>query len=326
MKRSIRTDLAMEAREMAQEQNQIEIPGVKAETVKPDEDITITRVEVVSKIGEDHIGKPIGNYITLEVPGISDGDKVYEEQVKQHLANEIRRLVRLNNDSVILIIGLGNWNVTPDAVGPKVVEKVLVTRHIFEYVPEQVDDRMRQICAVAPGVLGITGIETGEIVKGIVERVKPDLVIAIDALASRKTDRIGSTIQVADTGIDPGSGLGNKRMALTMETLGVPTLAIGVPTVVYAHTIGRDSIEMLLTEFAEQASSNSSFFQLLQGIDEQHLDRLVGEVLTEGLGDLVVTPKEVDVLIDDAAGIIADGINLAIHNGLSLEDVSRYLH
>lgn len=326
MKRSIRTDLAMEAREMAQEQNQIEIPGVKAETVKPDEDITITRVEVVSKIGEDHIGKPIGNYITLEVPGISDGDKVYEEQVKQHLANEIRRLVRLNNDSVILIIGLGNWNVTPDAVGPKVVEKVLVTRHIFEYVPEQVDDRMRQICAVAPGVLGITGIETGEIVKGIVERVKPDLVIAIDALASRKTDRIGSTIQVADTGIDPGSGLGNKRMALTMETLGVPTLAIGVPTVVYAHTIGRDSIEMLLTEFAEQAPSNSSFLQLLQGIDEQHLDHLVGEVLTEGLGDLVVTPKEVDVLIDDAAGIIADGINLAIHNGLSLEDVSRYLH
>ncbi len=326
MKRSIRTDLAMEAREMVQEQNKKEIPGVKAETVTPEEDITITRVEVVSPIGEDHIGKPIGNYITLEVPGISDGDKVYEEQVKEHLANEIRRLVRLNDNSVVLIVGLGNWNVTPDAVGPKVVEKVLVTRHIFEYVPEQVDDRMRQICAVAPGVLGITGIETGEIVKGIVDRVKPDLVIAIDALASRKTDRIGSSIQVADTGINPGSGVGNKRMGLTKETLGVPTLAIGVPTVVYAHTIGRDSLEMLLAEFAEQASSDNNFTQLLQGMDEQHLDRLVGEVLTEGLGDLVVTPKEVDVLIDDAAGIIADGINLAIHNGLSLEDVSRYLH
>ncbi len=326
MKRSIRTDLAMEAREMAQGQNKVDIPGVKAETVKPDEDITITRVEVVSPIGEDNIGKPIGNYITLEVPGISDGDKQYEEQVKEHLANEIRRLVRLNDNSVILIIGLGNWNVTPDAVGPKVVEKVLVTRHIFEYVPEQVDERMRQICAVAPGVLGITGIETGEIVKGIVDRVKPDLVIAIDALASRKTDRIGNTIQIADTGINPGSGVGNKRMGLTKETLGVPTLAIGVPTVVFAHTIGRDSLEMLIAEFEEQASSNNNFAQFLNGFDEEHLDRLVGEVLTEGLGDLVVTPKEIDVLIDDAAGIIADGINLAIHNGLSLEDVSRYLH
>ena len=325
MKRSIRTDLAMEAREMAQGQNKVDIPGVKSETVTPDEDITITRVEVVSPIGEDSIGKPIGNYITLEVPGISDGDKLYEEQVKEHLANEIRRLVRLNDNSVVLIIGLGNWNVTPDAVGPKVVEKVLVTRHIFEYVPEQVDERMRQICAVAPGVLGITGIETGEIVKGIVDRVKPDLIIAIDALASRKTNRIGNTIQIADTGISPGSGVGNKRMGLTKGTLGVQTLAIGVPTVVYAHTIGRDSLEMLLNELTGQASSDN-FNQLLDGIDEEHLDRLVGEVLTEGLGDLVVTPKEVDVLIDDAAGIIADGINLAIHNGLTLEDVSRYLH
>ncbi|NLC44258.1 MAG: GPR endopeptidase [Clostridiales bacterium] len=326
MKRSIRTDLAMEAREMVQEQNQIDIPGVKSETVTADEDITITRVEVVSPLGEDNIGKPIGNYITLEIPGISDGDKQYEEQVKVHLANEIRRLVQLNDNSLVLIIGLGNWNVTPDAVGPKVVEKVLVTRHIFEYVPEQVDERMRQICAVAPGVLGITGIETGEIVKGIVDRVKPDLVIAIDALASRKTSRIGNTIQVADTGINPGSGIGNKRMGLTKETLGVPTLAIGIPTVVYAHTIGRDSLEMLLTELVDQATNNNNFTQLLNGIDEEHLDCLVGEVLTEALGDLVVTPKEIDLLIDDAAGIIADGINLAIHNGLSLEDVSRYLH
>ncbi len=326
MRRSIRTDLAMEAREMAQQQNQMEIPGVITETVTPDEDITITRVEVVSLIGEENIGKPRGNYITLEVPGISDRDAIYEEQVKQHLANEIRRLVQLNDNSVILVIGLGNWNVTPDAVGPKVVEKVLITRHIFEYLPDQVDERMRQICAAAPGVLGITGIETGEIVKGIVDRVKPDLVIAIDALASRKTNRIGSTIQVADTGINPGSGVGNKRMGLTKETLGVPTLAIGVPTVVYAHTIGRDALEMLINEFSEQDHENNEFYRMMNTLDEEHLDRLLGEVLTEGLGDLVVTPKEVDILIDDAAGIIADGINLAIHNGLSLDDVNRYLH
>ncbi len=223
-------------------------------------------------------------------------------------------------------MGLGNWNVTPDAVGPKVVDKLLVTRHIFEFVPDQVDDRMRRICAVAPGVLGITGIETGEIVKGIVDKVGPDLVIAIDALASRKTERIGSTIQIADTGISPGSGVGNKRMGLTKETLGVPTLAVGVPTVVYAHTIGRDALEMLINEFSEQAQPHSEFYKMLHSLDERHLNELVGEVLAEGLGDLVVTPKEVDMLIDDVAGIIADGINLAVHNGLSLEDVNRYLH
>ena len=326
MWRSIRTDLAMEAREMAQQQNQYEIPGVQVENVQPVEDIIISRVEVVSKLGEERIGKPVGNYITLEVPGIRDRDPEYEEQVKQHLANEIRRLIHLNKDSVVLIVGLGNWNVTPDAVGPKVVDKLLVTRHIFEFVPDQVDDRMRRICAVAPGVLGITGIETGEIVKGIVDKVGPDLVIAIDALASRKTERIGSTIQIADTGISPGSGVGNKRMGLTKETLGVPTLAVGVPTVVYAHTIGRDALEMLINEFSGQAQPHSEFYKMLHSLDERHLNELVGEVLAEGLGDLVVTPKEVDMLIDDVAGIIADGINLAVHNGLSLEDVNRYLH
>jgi len=207
-----------------------------------------------------------------------------------------------------------------------VVDKILVTRHIFEYVPDQVDERMRRICAVAPGVLGITGIETGEIVQGIVEKVKPNLVIAIDALASRKTERIGSTIQIADTGINPGSGIGNKRMGLTEQSLGVPTLAIGVPTVVYAHTIGRDALEMLIKEFSKQTNEQSEFYRILQSMDEQHLNSLVGEVLTEGLGDLVVTPKEIDMLIDDTAGIIADGINLAINKGLSLEDVNRYLH
>jgi spore protease len=323
---NIRTDLAMEAREMAQERSRQEIPGVNVENVYPAEDISITRVEVVSRQGEENLGKPMGNYITIEAPGIPDRNPEYEEEVKQHLANEIRRLVDLRDDSVILIVGLGNWNVTPDAIGPKVVDKILVTRHIFEYVPDQVDDRMRRICAVAPGVLGITGIETGEIVQGIVDKVKPDLIIAIDALASRKTERIGSTIQIADTGINPGSGIGNKRMGLTEQSLGVPTLAIGVPTVVYAHTIGRDALEMLIREFSQQTDSHSEFYRILQSLDEQHLNSLVGEVLAEGLGDLVVTPKEVDMLIDDAAGIIADGINLAINKGLSIEDVSRYLH
>ena len=272
------------------------------------------------------MGKPMGNYITLEAPGIKDRDPEFEESISQELAAELREILSIDKDSKVLIVGLGNWNITPDALGPKVVDRIMVTRHLLELIPDQVDDRVRSVCAVAPGVLGITGIETSEIIKGIVDKVKPDVVIAIDALASRKTDRIGTTIQIADTGINPGSGIGNKRMGLNEETLGTKTIAIGVPTVVYAHTIGRDSLQMLVNEFANQATPGSEFYKMIQQLDEQQMDALVQQVLTRGLGDLVVTPKEVDSLIDDVAGIIADGLNLAIHDNVSLEEVRRFLH
>ncbi len=323
--RTIRTDLAMEAREMAQDKGKPDIPGVVVVDFNR-EDIKVTRVEIVSPQGEARLGKPQGNYITLEIPGMDERDPAYDEKVSQQLADEIKRLVKLDKKSTVLVVGLGNWNVTPDAIGPKVVDKLMVTRHIFEFIPDQVDDRMRPLCAVAPGVLGITGIETGEIVKGIVDKVKPDLVIAIDALASRKTERIGTTIQIADTGINPGSGVGNKRMGLSKETLGVETLAIGIPTVVYAHTIGRDSIEMLVHELASQTGAGSELHRVLIKMDEKQLDSIVSEVLAEGLGDLVVTPKEVDKLIDSVVSIIADGINLAVHPDLSMEEVNRFLH
>ncbi len=323
--RSIRTDLALEAREMAQEENQFHIPGVKVDTINKD-NIQVTRVEVVSEEGEIRIGKPMGNYITLEMPEIGDRNPEYDEKVSQMLAEEIKRITNINDDSIVLIVGLGNWNVTPDAVGPKVVRKLMVTRHIFEFLPEQVDDRMRSLCAIAPGVLGITGIETGEIIKGLVDRVKPDLVIAVDALASRKTSRIASTIQIADTGINPGSGIGNKRMAISKETLGVPTLAIGIPTVVYAHTIGRDSLDMLIKEFSNSVEQGSEFYKILESMNEKDFDMLVGEVLAQGFGDLIVTPKEVDDLIDSVSQIIADGLNIAVHRAMSIEDVNRYLN
>ncbi len=178
----------------------------------------------------------------------------------------------------------------------------------------------------SPRVLGITGIETGEIINGIVERIKPDLIIAIDALAARRADRIGTTIQIADTGINPGSGIGNKRMGLNEETLGTKTIAIGVPTVVYAHTIGRDALQMLVDEFARQATPGSQFYKMIQQMNEQQMDALVQQVLTQGFGDLVVTPKEVDMLIDHAAAIISDGLNLALHDDISLEESRRFLH
>lgn len=322
---SIRTDLALETRELYREKTKQEIPGVEVDNEHKD-GILITRVRITNHEGETRMGKPMGNYITLEAPRIKDRDPEFEESISQGMAVELKKILPLDENSKVLVVGLGNWNITPDALGPKVIERIMVTRHLLELIPDQVDERVRSVCAVAPGVLGITGIETGEIIRGIVDKVKPDVVIAIDALASRKADRIGTTIQITDTGINPGSGIGNKRMGLNEETLGTKTVAIGVPTVVYAHTIGRDSLQMLINEFANQATPGTEFYKMLQQLDDQQMDVLVQQVLTQGLGDLVVTPKEVDTLIDDVANIIADGLNLAIHDDISLEEARRFLH
>ena len=219
----------------------------------------------------------------------------------------------------MLVVGLGNWNITPDSLGPKVVDRIMVTRHLLELIPDKVDERVRSVCAISPGVLGITGIETGEIIRGVIEKINPDVVIAIDALASRRTDRIGVTIQLADTGINPGSGIGNKRMALNKETLGADTIAIGVPTVVYAHTIGRDTLK-LMQDSAPQVVSEANF------TSEEQLDIMLSQILSENMGDLVVTPKDVDIMIDNISGIIADGINLAVHNNVSLDEIRTFLH
>jgi len=320
--KNIRTDLALEAREVLQEQNQFHIPGVKVEK----EGVKISRVHIMSPLGEENLGKPQGNYITLEAMDIKYRDPEYQETVSTLLAQELGKLMNLNDNSVILVVGLGNWNITPDSLGPKVVDRVLVTRHIFEYIPEQVDERIRSVCAVAPGVLGITGIETGEIIMGIVQRLKPDFVIAIDALASRKTDRIGTTIQIADTGINPGSGIGNKRMGLNRDTLGVPTIAIGVPTVVYAHTIGRDCKQLMMDEFTNQAGPGSSFYQMFKQMDEEQLDAMVQQVVSRSMGDLVVTPKETDLMMDYIADILADGLDLALHKNMTIEDINHFLN
>src|SRR5690606_35629985 len=193
---------------------------------------------------------------------------LYEETCKA-LAAELVNILKLGPKSAILVVGLGNWNVTPDALGPKVVSNLMVTRHLLEYLPDQVDEGVRPVCAVAPGVLGITGIETGEIVKGIVDRIRPDYIIAIDALAARKLERVNTTIQIADTGIAPGSGVGNKRMELSKDTLGVPVLAIGVPTVLDAATMANDAIDLVLDSLIEQAPQGTEFYNMLRSIDRE---------------------------------------------------------
>lgn len=322
--RNIRTDLAIEARELFKDSNH-EIPGVEVETEKS-EDISVTRVKIVEEVGARIMGKAKGNYITLEVPRLRENDKDLQEDVSRAIAAEMIRLVTLDDDSVILVVGLGNWNVTPDALGPRVIEHLLVTRHIKEYVPEQIDEGVRSVCAIAPGVLGVTGIETSEIIKGIVEKVQPNLVIAIDALASRKMERVSTTVQIADTGINPGSGVGNNRKELSQESLGVPVIAIGVPTVVDAATMANDTIDLVIDSLIENAGKDSPFYNLLKNMNRDDKSKLIDELLAPFIGNLMVTPKEVDRLIEDISAVIANGLNVALHPGIEMDDIDRFIH
>ncbi len=321
----IRTDLAIEAREMYSERQRREIPGVEVD-IDRDEDITVTRVKVTEDVGAKIIGKPKGNYVTIEVPKLRENDKDLQEDVCRALATEITKIVKLNDQSVILVVGLGNWNITPDALGPRVVDHLMVTRHIKEYVPEQIDEGVRSVCAVAPGVLGITGIETSEIIRGIVDRVKPDVVIAIDALASRKMERVSTTIQISDTGINPGSGVGNNRKELSRESLGVPVVAIGVPTVVDAATMANDTIDLVIDSLIEQSPKDGQFYNLLKSMSKDEKYSLISGVLSPYIGNLMVTPKEIDRLIQDISKVIANGLNIALHPSIEMDDIDRYIH
>jgi spore protease len=330
--KSVRTDLTLEAHELLRERELKEgtgqeppIKGVVMEE-SGDENIRITRVRVINPDGEQAIGKPTGNYITLEIPGLRDNDQELYENSCKALARELVTLLDLKEKSVILVVGLGNWNVTPDALGPKVVSSIMVTRHLIEYVPDQVDRGVRPVCAVSPGVLGITGIETGEIIHGIVGKIKPDVIIAIDALASRKMSRVNTTIQLADTGISPGSGVGNKRMELSKATLGVPVIAIGVPTVVDAATMANDTIDLVLDEMIKQAKQGTEFYRMLQSIDKNEKYQMIRQVLEPYVGNLIVTPKEIDEAVEKISKVIANGLNIALHQGITLNDVNRYIN
>lgn len=325
---SVRTDLALESREIAQPDGAIPIPGV-LEEVEDIRGIKVTKIHVQTEEGSRAIGRLPGRYLTMEVPGLRRKDSKLQNQVAKKFAQLFEGFLRevgVDEDSKVLIVGLGNWNVTPDALGPLVVENVLVTRHYFEIMPDQVSPGYREVSAVAPGVLGVTGIESSEIVQGIVERTKPDAIIAIDALASKALERVNTTIQVADIGIHPGSGIGNKRRGLTKEILGIPCIAIGVPTVCYASTIVNNAIDYMKEHFKQETTRTRDILGMLDDINEQERLMLVKEVL-EPLGhDLVVTPKEVDEFMEDMANIIASGLNAALHEAVDAENVNAYTH
>lgn len=325
---SVRTDLAVEAREMASEAHGKQISGVEMNTTE-EQGVRITSINISSEQGAQALNKQIGKYLTIEVPGLRQKDSDLQDRVATIFAKHFEAYLQeadITMDAKVLIVGLGNWNVTPDALGPIVVENVMVTRHYFELMPDQVGPGYRQVSAVAPGVLGITGIETSEIVQGIVERSKPDLVIAVDALASKALERVNTTIQIADTGIHPGSGIGNKRKGLTKDSLGVPVIAIGVPTVVYASTIVNSTIELLSQNFGKQTENTNAILGMLPDMSEEERLGMVREVLNPLGHDLLVTPKEIDQFIEDIANIIASGLNAALHDAIDKDNVSAYTH
>jgi spore protease len=313
----IHTDLAVEAREMVMECDGAAEPDGVSSQNEMQGDTSISRVEIRTEEAGRSMGKLPGYYVSLEAPGLRKQDRDKLEEIAWLTAREIEGFIariRVNDSAPCLVIGLGNWNATPDALGPRVIEHMLVTRHLAEMTARGKQNSLRPVSALAPGVLGITGIETGEIVLGVVQRTRPQFVIVIDALASRSTGRMGATIQIADTGIHPGSGLGNKRIGITSQTLGIPVIAIGAPTVVEAGTIIHDSLE-------EMARCDPSLVHP-QTIRQREI---VNRVLSPYLSSLIVTPKEVDVMIDDLARVISGALNIALHPAISPQEVFRYL-
>lgn len=309
---NFRTDLASERRDIYKKANNLEneINGIESEKEQLSENIQVERVKITNGEAEKAIGKPIGNYITIDIKNLKIAQ---EEEIKKYsevLSNELKKIIDLHVDkqAEILVVGLGNIYVTPDSLGPKVINEIEVTRHIINYLPQYVDEGTRMVSAISPGVLGTTGIETVEILKGIIDNINPKMLIVIDALASRSMERISSTIQISDTGIVPGAGVGNTRKQISKETLGIPVIAIGIPTVVEAATIAADSIDLFIGKLQEEAKSNDYLNQLKQ--EDKY--ETVKEALMPRDFNFIVTPKEIDDLIENMSKIISNGINQSV--------------
>lgn len=309
---NFRTDLADERRDIYAKANKIEdeIDGIETSSEDINSNIKTSTVRVLNENGEKAIGKPIGTYITIDIKNIKIAGEEEIQQASAVLSNHLRPLINKHIKSMddILVVGLGNIYVTPDALGPKVINEIDVTRHLIKYLPQYVDENTRPVTAIAPGVLGTTGIETVEVIKGIVDNVKPKMIIAIDSLASRSIERISSTIQIADTGIVPGAGVGNKRKALNEENLGTKVIAIGVPTVVESAVLVNDSLDLFIEKLQNEAKSN----EYLNKLKEQDNYEEIKEALIPNNFNMIVTPKEIDQLIENMKDVVARGINFAM--------------
>jgi GPR endopeptidase (EC 3.4.24.78). Aspartic peptidase. MEROPS family A25 len=357
---SVRTDLAVEARDLAAEKSGVKdrLQGVEVRERK-ENGVIITEVNIMPE-AESSIGKKAGKYVTIESQGIRRQDQESERLTGDIFAREFRKFLKekgIGDGMSCLVVGLGNWNVTPDSLGPLVCENLLVTRHLFQLQPEKVATGYRPVSALAPGVMGLTGIETSDIIFGVIQNTKPDFVIVIDALASRSIERVNATIQISDTGIHPGSGVGNKRKELSGETLGVPTFSIGVPTVVDAVTITSDAIDYILKHFGRELKEGGrparklapaglvfgknkafteedlperkereTFLGIVGTLTDEEKRTLIREVLSPMGHNLMVTPKEIDLFIGRMANLLAVGLNRALHRAVDQENGGFVTH
>ncbi|MFR2836293.1 MAG: GPR endopeptidase [[Clostridium] nexile] len=311
-KYSIHTDLALEEKERF-ESDHVEVQGViLEEEYDKEREIRITKVKIETEKGARAMGKPVGTYITMEAPNMAVPDEEYHREISEELAKYIKELIKIEKeDYVVLVAGLGNRQVTPDALGPHVVDNLAITRHIVKEYGKYAmgEDAVHMTSAIVPGVMAQTGMETLEIIKGIVKETKPDLVIAVDALAARNSKRLNRTIQIADTGINPGSGVGNHRNGITEETIGVPVIAIGVPTVVYAATIVNDTMENLIAAL-ETSETLKGVGVVLQGYNATEKYELIKELISPHLNGMFVTPKDIDETIKRIGYTISEGLNI----------------
>lgn len=310
---NFRTDLATERRDLYKKANSVEneIDGIESTKEEINENISVEKVKITNEQGEKAIGKPIGNYITIDVKKLKIAQEEEIQKASEVLSNELRNIIsqHIAQQDEIIVLGLGNIYVTPDSLGPKVINEIDVTRHLLNYAPEYLEEGTRSVSAIAPGVLGTTGIETVEILKGIVENIHPKLVIVIDALASRSIERISSTVQISDTGIIPGGGVGNARAEISENTLGIPVIAIGIPTVVETAVLVNDSLDLFIEKLQKEAKSNDYLNKLK---DEDNYEEIKEALIPQDY-NLIVTPKEIDDLIENMKDIVARGINFAIN-------------
>ncbi len=303
----IRTDLALEATERFKEDN-VEVHGVEVrEKYDKEKDVRTTVVRITTENGAKTMGKPQGTYITIEAPDLSVPDEDYHREISEEVAHHLKELIDFSQQQSVLVVGLGNQDITADSLGPRAVENIHMTRHVIrEYGLKSCSHmKMHQISGIVPGVMAQTGMETLEIVQGVVTETKPDVVIAVDALAARSTARLNRTIQITDTGISPGSGVGNHREGLNEENLSVRVIGIGVPTVVDAATIVHDSMA-----------------NLLDALEEEEQKEFLEEMISPKLYTMFVTPKDVDETVKYLSFTISEGLNLAFSDSLIREDMS----
>ncbi len=320
---NIRTDLALEEKERF-ESDHVEVPGVVLEeNYDTEHEIRITKVKIETENGAKIMCKPAGTYLTLEAPNMAVPDEEYHREISKQVAAYLAELIAelklpCKQELSVLIVGLGNRQVTPDSLGPEVVDHLVVTRHIVkEYGKYAMGmENANQISALVPGVMGQTGMETVEIIKGVVDQIKPDLVIAVDALAARNTRRLHRTIQIADTGIHPGTGIGNRRGGLTKETIGVPVIGIGVPTVVDAATIVSDTMENLMRSM-EESKLLKGVGEVLKTYNDAQKYELVKKMISPHLNGMFVTPKDVDEMIQQISFTISEALNILFANEIS---------